>query len=297
MRDTQTAHHAPHHADALPRTFLVGCPKSGTTWLQGVLEAHPQVCSRGESSFGLLLVSPIFELLKSYNDQQRAGESNTFSGEDALDIARTAIHTLQRKWVDQLPEPERIRVIADKTPEHALALDPLNAVFPAMKVIHIIRDGRDCIVSGWHHNIRKEEAAFRKRFPTMERYAYHFTKHNWVPYINRARQWGQTHPQRYLEVRYEHLLESAHAETARIYRFLGVDAGDALIDQIIERTSFRSLSGGRDPGQVNNASHFRKGVSGAWREELDDASVRTFEQLAGELMDTLGYERSRAMSA
>lgn len=297
MSEHPSAHHAPHHADTLPRTFLVGCPKSGTTWLQGVLEAHPEVCSRGESSFGLLLVSPIFELLKSYNEQQRAGESNTFSGEDALDIARGAIQTLQRKWVDQLPEPQRIRVIADKTPEHALALDPLNAVFPEMKVVHIIRDGRDCVVSGWHHNIRNDEASFRKRFATMERYTYHFTKHNWIPYVTRAQQWGRANPERYLEVRYERLLDSSREEAGRVYRFLGVDADAGLIDQIIERTSFKSLSGGRDPGQVNNASHFRKGVSGAWRDELDESSVRTFEQLAGELMDTLGYERTRALSA
>ena len=46
---------------------------------------------------------------------------------------------------------------------------------------------------------------------------------------------------------------------------------------------------------TNNQSHFRKGVSGSWREELDPASVRVFEQIAGDTLDALGYPRAGAV--
>ena len=286
-----------HPADDLARAFVVGCKKSGTTWMQALLEVHPQVCSRGEAGFAPLLATPMFEQLNAYNKQQRAGEINTYSGADALTLARFAINTLQRKWIDMLPESERaqVRVIADKSPEHALSLDVLNAIYPKMKAIHIIRDGRDCLVSGWHYNIRGNAKAFRSQFVSMESYASYFAQQQWVPSVTRARQWGAGHPDQYLELRYEALLASPDEQARRIFDFLGVDATGPVIERVIERTSFRSLSGGRDQGETNNQSHFRKGVSGSWREELDPASVRVFEQIAGDTLDALGYPRASAV--
>lgn len=283
-----------HRADDLPRAFVVGCQKSGTTWMQALLEAHPEVCSRGEASFGALLIGPLFELLNGYNAKQRAGETNRFSGEDAIEIARGAINLLQRRWVDLQPQPERIRVIADKTPEHAIALDALGAIYPQMKVIHIVRDGRDGVVSGWHHNLRQNEASFRARFGSMEQYTRYFVEHHWIPFITRAQQWGVAHADAYLELRYEHVLESPREHAARIFSFLGVDTSESVIEAVVERTSFKSLSGGRERGETNNASHFRRGTSGGWRDELDQASADAFEALGGAMLDRLGYERAGA---
>ncbi|MFG0246687.1 MAG: sulfotransferase [Phycisphaerales bacterium JB052] len=287
-----------HPADDLARAFVVGCKKSGTTWMQALLEVHPQVCSRGEAGFAPLLATPMFEQLNAYNQQQRAGAINTYSGEDALTLARFAIDTLQRKWIDLLPEPEQreVRVIADKSPEHALSLDVLHAIYPEMKTIHIIRDGRDCLVSGWHYNMRGNTKAFRSQFVSMESYASYFAKSQWVPSITRAQQWGAKHPDQYLELRYEALLASPDEQAQRIFDFLGVDTCQPVIEQIIERTSFKTLSGGRDQGETNNQSHFRKGTSGSWREELDERSVLVFEQIAGSMLDSLGYPRANAVS-
>lgn len=286
-----------HRADDLPRAFVVGCQKSGTTWMQALLQAHPEVCSRGEASFGALLVGPMFELFNTYNANQRAGETNRFTGDDAIAITRQAINHLQRHWLDAMPRPERANIISDKTPEHAVALDALGTIYPQMKVIHIIRDGRDGVVSGWYHNLREREAEFRARFGTRDRYTRYFVEQHWVPFITRARQWGQERPQQYLELQYERVLESPQEHARTIFEFLGVDTSDAIIDRVVERSSFKSLSGGRDRGQADNASHFRSGTSGGWRDELDQASIEAFEELGGQLLDELGYPRASALSA
>ncbi len=289
--------HGKHRADGLPRAFVVGCMKSGTTWMQGMLEAHPEVCSRGEAAFAQCLVSPMIQQLNLYNKHQRAGETNTFSGDDVLAIVRFAINTLQRKWVDLRPQPDRVRVIAEKTPEHAGTLDMLGAVFPQMRVIHIIRDGRDALVSGWHHNLREKGDVFRAQVSSMASYARYFAEHHWVPNVTRARDWGDAHPSRYLELRYEQMLDSTLTHARRIFGFLGVDTSDELLGQVVDRTSFSALSGGRKRGEVDNASHFRKGTSGGWRDDLDPESIDAFESIGGELLDELGYPRAAAMSA
>lgn len=264
-----------------------------------LLEAHPEICSRGEASFGALLVGPLFEHLKSYNTRQRAGETNQFTGEDGIAIARHAIGILQRKWLDAMPESaaQRVRIISDKTPEHAITLDPLSAIYPEMKVIHIIRVGRDGVISGWHHNLRENAASFCARFDSLESYTRYFVKHHWVPFISRAKQWGRTHPEQYLELRYEKVLESPCEQARRIFGFLGVETSEAVIQHAVERTSFKSLSGGRERGETNNASHFRKGVSGGWRDDLDRASIEAFEELGGAMLDALGYPRAKSLSA
>lgn len=265
--------------------------------MQALLDAHPEVCSRGEACFGHALIAPMIKLCQVYNASQRAGELNTFAGEDTLDIIRHAIRILQRKWVDASDSPERVRVIAEKTPEHAMGLDMLNAVFPDMRLIHIIRDGRDGIVSGWHHNLRANADGFRAKFPTMPAYARYFAEHHWVPYITRARAWGNANPDRYLELQYERVLESPIEHAQRIFSFLRVDTGDATIAHAVERTSFKSLSGGRERGETDNASHFRKGTAGGWQDDLDAQSVAIFEEIGGDLLDELGYQRAAAISA
>lgn len=292
MRDD--AH--PHLADRLPRAFVVGCQKSGTTWMQHLLQAHPEVCSHGEATFAAHLVLPMIQQLKAYNTQQRVGELNTFVDDEILALARESVRVLQRKWLDACDAPQRVRVIAEKTPEHAIALHVLGAVFPSMRVIHIIRDGRDGVVSGWHHNIRSKGDAFRVQFPTMKRYSRYFAEHHWVPYITRARAWGESNPGQYLELQYEHALEKPHEQAWRIFAFLGVNTEKTLIDEVVERASFKSLSGGRSSGDVDNASHFRKGQSGGWRTDLGHDSIDAFEQIGGQLLEDLGYARAERVA-
>lgn len=280
--------------DALPRVFIVGCQKSGTSWMQGLLGSHPQVVCQGEACFGNFLTGLLSQALSKYNTMQRAGLINIFDNEDGIEIVRHAACVLQRKWVQASENPESIRVIAEKTPEHALALDILEQLFPSMRVIHIIRDGRDGVISGWHHNIRENETNFRARFPTQSDYARYFVESHWISYIAKARAWGAVHQENYHELQYEHALDEPFANAKAIFEFLNVAADDQTINNAVDASSFQKMSGGRDNGQVDNASHMRKGVAGGWQSELDQESVRIFEEIGGELLSSLGYSLSSA---
>lgn len=281
-------------AAALPKAFIVGCQKSGTTWLQQVLAAHPAVACRGEACLGNFFVPLLAHAAKSFNQRQRAGSVNTLNGAETVAMARAGALALFARWLDAEPDPDTISLIAEKTPEHAVCLPTLGAVFPGCRVVHIIRDGRDGVVSGWHHNLRENAVSFRARFPDMASYAAYFAQGHWMPYITAARAWGSLNPGRFIECRYEDLLADPHAGMARLLAFLGVDASAQAVGRCVEAASFKSLSGGREPGQADASSHFRKGVAGDWREGLDEASVRAFEQAAGPLLAELGYQPASA---
>jgi len=273
---------------ALPKAFVVGCQKSGTTWVQHLLASHPEVCSRGEARLGTLLFPLLAQVARAYNEQQRVGAVNRIEDPQLREIGRLACCSLFARWLDAERDSDRVRLIAEKTPEHAQALPVLDAVFGGCRIVHVIRDGRDCTVSGWFHNLREHADEFRARFPTMALYADYFASQHWGPYIRSAQSWGAANPDRYHEIRYEELIERPHAGYAALFRFLGVGADEETVRGCVERTSFHAMTG-RDPGEQNVSSHFRKGVVGDWREHLDPDAVAAFERPVLGLMRELSY--------
>lgn len=63
--------------------------------------------------------------------------------------------------------------------------------------------------------------------------------------------------------------------------------------RIVERTRFERLSGGRERGEEDPSSHFRKGVPGDWRRYFDAPLKDAFKERWGELLIATGYERDR----
>ncbi len=271
--------------------FIVGCQKSGTTWLQKLLDGHPAIRCDGEARLGTLLLPMLNQLVQQYNAQQKTGPHGQFDSDDLKHLFRAAVARLYRKWVGDDPA---IQAIGEKTPEHALCLPTLDQAFPGMKVIHIIRDGRDVVVSGWFHNLRKAGPQFQQKFPTLDHYIQYTLQSHWLAYIQHARAFGQAHPDRYLEVRYESLHHDGRATVGRVLAFLGVEADDEAVRQCLDAGSFERLSGGRDRGDEDRASFFRKGVVGDWQNHLSPAHLATVERIAGPLLQELGYVRAAA---
>jgi hypothetical protein len=94
----------------------------------------------------------------------------------------------------------------------------------------------------------------------------------------------------YAEVRYEDLLARPEAEVRRLLEFLGADTDDGTVRCCVNAASFEKLSRGRERGEEDPSSFFRKGVAGDWRNTFTEQDRRVFEQAAGDLLARLGYE-------
>jgi len=269
--------------------FVLGCQKSGTTWLQHLLNAHPALCCDAEGHLLDLLAPAIQQVVTIYNQRQSQrppARRALLSDRDLLGIVKMLGDQILAGYLAACEDPRAIRAVGDKTPEHAVNVDVLSQIYPQARFIHIIRDGRDACISGWFHLQRQGKA---EQFATLAAYADYFAEHHWVRYITAARGAAAGMPERYLEMRYESLHADPAGETRGMLRFLQVDASEEVVAACVEAASFEKLAGGRARGQEDASSFFRKGVVGDWQRHFDEAAIVSFHRKAGELLQELGY--------
>ncbi len=271
--------------------FILGCQKSGTTWVQHLLDAHPSIACSGEGHITDLILPLLKQSFEAYEERQRRrprGLEVMFSPEDLAGVIKILSDRLLAQYLREKGGSNRVLAIGDKTPENAIAMGLLNDMYPAAKFVHVIRDGRDAAVSGWAH-VRRQGGS--EQFTSFGAYAEYFAEYHWVPYITCAREAGKGFPERYLEVRYENLHDNPAREVQRLLDFLEIDTSGEAITRCLEGGSFEKLSGGRARGEEDTSSFFRKGVVGEWKLEFDEVALEGFEKHAGTLLDELGYER------
>src|SRR5918996_2388520 len=142
--------------------FIFGHARSGTTLLMRLIRLHPEVHCNYQAHF--FTRQP---LLKSLVDSPEAEEwlkrkSNRWNqGHDLspLVLRATADFIMER---DSAKEGKRI--VGDKSPSstiHGQALRDMHAIYPDAKLIYIVRDGRDVLVSERFRNL-VEESRFLK---------------------------------------------------------------------------------------------------------------------------------------
>ena len=90
----------------------------------------------------------------------------------------------------QRPISETVKCIGDKTPRYTFFLEHLGNLFPTAKFIHVIRDGRDVVVSLCHHAFRAgDKEAVRTNSPEFLKHTETFAK-AWADNVRAARRFG-----------------------------------------------------------------------------------------------------------
>ncbi len=273
--------------------FIVGCPKSGTTWLQHIIDGHPQVLCAGESNINMIRRS-IGQLRDQYNSDilkintQYIGRKTRYGlvVDNDLDYLFLSILGL---LFSNIRKDSDIECIGMKNPDHLINMEFTAKLSPNIKYVHIIRDGRDVAVSGWFHNLRTEKETLEKRFPSFSAFAENIAA-AWTQDVLAARSFGRAHPRRYVELRYEDLLAQPFDTIHRLLKFLDVDPSAPMVEMCRESGSFKKLSQGRESGQEDRSSFFRKGIAGDWKHHFDRQSLDVFLHHSRGLLQKLGYE-------
>lgn len=275
--------------------FVGGAEKSGTSWLQELLDAHPQVSCGGESHLFDSLFPSIKKALEEHNGlvlqkdhnlarYELGGVPDTFDEADLVYVATSAILISLLKYARE----KSPLAIGDRTPNNVHAFVALCQLIPRAKCIHIVRDPRDAGVSHWHMVRRNLPAEKQPDMVPVPRMVTQFAG-VWVSVIKSGLRFAARSPDRYHELRYEDLLGQPVPTLARLCRFLGVDDRPEVLQLCLDKTSFEKLSGGRRPGQEDKGSFFRKGIIGDWRNHLDAETNQQVIATAGELMRRYGY--------
>jgi Sulfotransferase family len=264
--------------------FLVGgAPRSGTTWLQYLLDAHPDISCRGEAHFAKHLAEPLQQAMAARRQAIAAKNETVFAeqggyplpgSDDAELLWGTAILLALERQCAAKP----CSAVGEKTPENVFFFPRLKRLFPQAKLIVIARDPRDLLSSAWHFFHKKEPhedereaklAFIRLAIPPLQEGA------------NATLERLEQYPADTKLVTYECLSAATEAMAAELYRFLGVSDDAAIVADCVGRASFGALAG-RPPGTAQDGSFFRKGVVGDWRATFSP-------EMHALIMDELGW--------
>ena len=267
--------------------FVCGAPKSGTTWLQRILDAHPEVCCSGEGHFIQRFSAPIAKVVRDYNRELAAAAEQVYEGhpyyppvEQAEFDAMIRGFILARLTARAGPQT---RFVGDKTPTYTRHLGRLDRLFPEAKFIHIVRDPRDVAVSRMAHSRRAGAAEAATPGSEQHRQTVEGAVRMWREAVTAVDTFAGAHPGRVHELRYRDLHDQPIGEAQRLFGFLGAATPRVLMEQIAAQTSFEALSG-RPPGVEDADAFLRKGVPDDWKTALDEASARAIADDCADLM-------------
>ena len=252
---------------AHPPIFIVGCHSSGTTPLRLILDSHPNISCGPETRF---LTDFAHLTRESWGPLSMYGFPKEYWHEKVaqfFDSFKTDYATSRGKarW-------------ADKTPRYAMSLDYIVELFPTCQIVHVIRDGRDVVVS--HRHRRGYLAAVR----AIEK---------WRRYIEAARAVGNGLPAgRYHEVRYEQLVNDTEKTLRDVLDFLGEPWDPAVLEYDKQPhdlgARYAAFSSLRRTTANEHTAIYRSRV-GAHRREFDPLLRTLFHLRSGGLLKELGY--------
>lgn len=274
--------------------FVVGCPRSGTTMLQLMLHAHGRIAIPPETRF----------LLEGYRNRRNFGDLR--DADNRRGLARWIVARPQTRFVDLGLDPEEVteEIVAgpptlgsamaivfrayarrfgkprwgDKRPAYVSNLPLLSRLFPDAQIVHIVRDGRDCVASlgemPWH------KAGI---YEAVSAWAQAVSHGQWA-----SRALG---PDSYYEVRYERLVTDPEHELVALCRFLGEEYDPAMTDPaavadvaVPKHKTWHA----RTHGEVTAER------VGSWSERLEPWELGLCEAVLGDQLASYGYELSGA---
>jgi hypothetical protein len=263
--------------------FIVGSARSGTTMLRLIMNAHGDVAVPPESRF-------ITELWSGEEEVEVRPLLDTLSGHPrfvAWDVPIEAVAEELRgieraKYTEVMAAPYRAyarlqgkRRWGDKTPRYVEDIPLLARLWPDARFVHLVRDGRNVALSYADvpfgpKNVARAAALWSRRVSEG---------------IAVGRTLGH---RRYVEVRYEDLVEDAEGEVKEICDFLEIDFDPGMLDYT-ERARGAIL-----PRAAQYNPHVtQEPISEvrSWERDMPHNLVEIFEAVGGPTLSELGYER------
>lgn len=192
--------------------FVGGCPRSGTTLVQRMLDCHPEIYGGPEFGF----ISPIVNLFQAIQGTIRFGGSI-----EAILDEKDLVHAFRRLLVDLLLpklQAEGVGYLSEKTPNNVLAFAWLEKCVPEAKKIMVVRDPRDVVSS-------MLEVGRRQRSRTGLALPYLRDPLGAVNYMNQHLKAGFASAEtsaNCLVIYYEDVVSDPLVVANQMYRFIGV---------------------------------------------------------------------------
>ena len=271
-----------------PPIFLLGSQRSGTTMLRLMLNNHPNIAIPHETAF----ITIYHGKLKDYGDLENKDNARRLLDDVSqhplvkrgklitdpeailgrpISSYRDFVDAVFQTYADSLG---KVRW-GDKTPFYTPDIDVLHEIFPEAKFLHLVRDGRDVVVS------QKSIEWMSGNLPKL------ILDWRWKTTI--AHKVGSALGANFLEIRYEDLVRQPEKALRSICDFIDESYDAAMLhysDRAEEVVPADSQKWHRHSIKPPDPSRLDR-----WKTDLTKAERIIFEQLAGDTLDMFGYER------
>lgn len=278
-----------------PIFFVVGRPRSGTTLLRVILNAHPGVIFPPECQF-------VVNLYKKYrqvkfwsalkiddfiHDLKKQWKFNTWhinsrilsDNLHSLEGAHSYAEVCKSVYLTYgAPSRADSHVhLGDKNPGYAMYMEKLARIFPDAKFIFILRDFRDNYVS-------LIESGFELPIPA-------YAAFKWRYYYKQALRFQKRHPDKILFITYEKFIHKPQESLAEICNFLDIKYIPSLLTEYEARNTLGAdyPCGALEKFHARLTGGIKDSRIGIWKHSLKDSTVRLLEAGVGSVALKAGY--------
>jgi hypothetical protein len=289
----------------VPMFFILGRPRSGTTLLRTLFDAHPAVKIPPEFPIILPLYQKFHKVkdwdektIKSFVDTIFNSPSFNNRKFDNLRIDRDTYTASLMKlehngtildflksfnfYSFTLFPKKKIEWIGDKNPLYSIFAKRFLGIFPDAKFICIIRDYRDNYISMKGLSDLNLEAAVLSLQVARWRYV-----------VKLFLKCKKKYPERFFIVRYEDLVQRQEEIFRELCSFLNIAYDPVVFDFFKKKEESETMF----PKELLEKYHkslmnpINTGRMDLWKKELTEKEVKTADSIAGKYADLLGYER------
>lgn len=265
---------------------IVGFPRSGTTLLRSMLAKNPQLdvlevethyLLDMHRAFGAQLTDPT-PAIRFLVDHRKfpGGYTDKETVRQALEDAKPGTLSALLNQYFRIVFPTSNCTLVIKHPALVSHLDVVSQLLPNSVVINTIRDPRAAI------------ASHRARWPTK---SVAEVSVSWRKAVESAARWRDANPERYVDVRYEQLLQEPVSVLQSVSSLLGVDNAPEMLTIDFDQAQWDLTEPGSQYRRRFESLDTKK--IDEWRSKLSSIDVALIEASCRKHMIQQGYELLR----
>jgi len=293
--------------------FIFGHARSGTTLLMRLVRLHPEVHCNYQAHF--FTRQPLLKSLVNTPEAEEWLTRKSNRWNQGRDLSPLVLRAAADFIMERDAAKEGKLIIGDKSPSstiHGQAVRDMHSIYPDAKLVHIVRDGRDVLISERFRNLVEEskflKAEDKRVIEELRKDQTPFTNgtrsiftetvirrvaKGWITNVQETEEEGKRlFGDRYCSLRYEDMLERPFEELSRLWKFLGVKKVDKALEEKLkaemESNPDEEWQAKRNEGI---ASFLTKGHAGNWERLFTARDKFLFKEVAGEMLIKWNYEK------
>lgn len=257
--------------------FIVGCGRSGTSLLRGLLNGHPEVAIPLESLFVTdylrkaagLTADKLRALIAEEPELREWGLRVEPADLKDCQTVAAMVDRLHREYAAVQGKSRW----GNKTPRFVRWLDLIHAHFPDARYIHVVRDPRAVASSLIRSDVHRSTALHAAR--------------RWQRDVAAGLEFEDAVPTSTLGVRYEDLAQRPSSVLSEVCSFLDLEFDPGRMEEGLGTSEYSDF-------YENIHSNLRSGITNKyvdrWKADLSVEELRVVESICAPLMSELGYE-------